>query len=274
MERHTKRIALGLAAACLAPLAAVAVVEPAPGEAPTVRELYQTARQRYAPIDSYVARLTRREVVKGKQEPEELILLKFRERPWSAYMKWLGEEGRGREATYVKGRYGDKIHVLVAAGDVPFIPAGRKLALSPDGALVRSASPHPVTEVGVGASIETIGAVLAAQERGDRRRGTLRVVGPEKRPELDEPVYGVEHRLPAGIDPALPRGGRRTYYFDPVTKLPTLVVGHDDTGREVEHYRYDRLQYPVHLDDEDFDPDVLWPAPVTAARRYPGPDRP
>src|SRR5262245_4880667 len=80
MERHTKRIGTGLVAACLAPLAAVALVEPAPGEAPTVRELYEAARQRYAPIDSYVARLTRREVVKGKQEPEEVILLKFRER--------------------------------------------------------------------------------------------------------------------------------------------------------------------------------------------------
>src|SRR5262249_30319426 len=155
--------------------------------------------------------LTRREVVQGKQRPEELILLKFRERPWSAYMQWVGEEGRGREGVYVRGQHGDKIHTRLAAGDVPFMPAGRRMALSPGWAFFCAASPRPITDLGIGAAVARLGDALAAADRGDQRRGSVRVVGPELRPEFAQPARGIEHRLPAGIDPLLPDGGRRTY---------------------------------------------------------------
>jgi len=45
-------------------------------------------------MDSYIARLTRREQVNGKKQPEEIILFKFRQQPWSVYFKWLGESKR------------------------------------------------------------------------------------------------------------------------------------------------------------------------------------
>jgi hypothetical protein len=226
-----------------------------------VEGLHESARARYERIDSYIARLTRREVVKGERKPEEVLLFKFRQRPWSVHMKWLGREGRGREGVYVQGRHQGKIHTLLAAGDMPFVPAGRRMALEPDGALMRAASSHPVTELGIGASIDKIGGVLAAQRRGNHRFGRLSPVGPVRRPEFNEPVRGVEHSMPAGADPAVPRGGSRTYYFDPHSGLPTLLVTRDEVGSEVEYYRYDRLQESVKLDDDDFDPDVLWGPP-------------
>jgi hypothetical protein len=37
-----------------------------------------------------------------------------------------------------------------------------------------------------------------------------------------------------------------------------LLVTRDDRGQEVEYYHYDRLQFPVRLDDADFNPDRLW----------------
>ena len=43
-------------------------------------------------------RLKRREVVGGKSRPDELILAKFRKEPFSVYLKWLGEEGKGQAA--------------------------------------------------------------------------------------------------------------------------------------------------------------------------------
>ena len=43
----------------------------------------------------------------------------------------------------------------------------------------------------------------------------------------------------------------------------------DERGQEVEYYRYDRLQAPVHLDAADFNPDKVWaPQP----RRPAGPN--
>jgi hypothetical protein len=264
MRRH-KRYFLALIPACLALAEGPASAQQAPA-LPTAKGLYEGARERYDRVGSYIARLTRRETVKGERRPEELILVKFRERPWSAHMKWLGEAGRGREGVYVKGHHGDKVHVRLAAWDIPFMPAGRRMALSPDGALLRSASTHPITELGIGAALDRIGRVQAALGRGDRGLGELAAVGPRRLREFAERAYGIEHRIPPGADPAVPAGGRRTYWLDPDSGLPTLVVTLDAEGGEVEYYRYDRLQLAVRLDDEDFDPDRLWGAVASGGR--------
>lgn len=247
------------------PPAAPPVVATSPDAAPPaapgdrIRQLQQLAAQRYATMESsYVARLTRREQVNGKNRPEEVLLFKFRKDPWSIYFKWLGEEGKGREVVYVKGRYEDKLHTLLAAGDVPLMPAGKRMSFPIDSPLVRSACRHPVTEAGIGAGVERLGVLLSAVERGDKRAGTLTALGPQARPEFRRPAEVVEHVLPPGAEPELPRGGRRQYWFDPETNLPTLILTRDDRDQEVEYYRYDKLLFPVKLDDTDFDPDKLW----------------
>jgi hypothetical protein len=252
------------------PVSAASAPAP-PGATPvaplTVREVYQQANARYATMGPYIARLTRRELHKDKMEPEQVMLFKFRKEPWSIYFKWLGKEGQGREVLYVKGQHGDKIHSLLAAGDFPFMPAGKRMALAPDNVLVRSASRHPITEAGIGASIERIGAVVGALQRGDLKRGTLKLLPGVVRPEYSRPVVALEHTIPAGAEGPLPRGGRRVYYFDPDTNLPLVIQTHDERGQEVEYYRYDRLQFPVKLDDDDFNPDKLWGKPAARASR-------
>jgi hypothetical protein len=232
----------------------------APDSSVKLRELYNQAALRFATIDSYVARLRRREQVKGKDQPEELILFKFRKRPWSVYFKWLVPTGNGREVIYVKGQHGDMIHTLLAAGDMPLAPAGKHMALPPDNIFVRSASRHAITEAGIGVMIEKFGQALDSQERGEKKLGLITYLGTTKRPEYDAPLESVEHIVPSGLEPQLPHGGRRWVFFDPASHLPVLMITHDDRGHEVEYYCYDRLQYPVKLDDLDFDPDRLWPA--------------
>jgi hypothetical protein len=234
-----------------------------------LRRLQQQAAARYAAMDSYIARLTRREQVNGKDHPEEVLLFKFRKQPWSIYFKWLGTEGQGREVLYVQGQHENKIHTLLAAGDIPLMPGGKRMAFAVDSPLVQSASRHPITEAGIGASIERLGALLDAQERGDRKRGTLTYLGPQNRPECPRPLDMVEQVIPAGAEKALPRGGKRLYGFDPESQLPVLVTTHDDQGAEVEYYRYDRLQFPVLLDADDFDPDKLWKKAERPARGNP-----
>jgi hypothetical protein len=220
------------------------------------RDLHRVAVERYAAMDSYVARLSRREVVRGKMGGEEIILFKFRKEPWSVYLKWLGTEGKGREVLFVKGRFDDKIQTILAKGDAPFTSAGQRMALDPQGIMVRAACRHPVTEAGIGASLERIARVLAAD--GDPKQGTLTVLGPTKRAEFEKPARALEHTLPEGLDPSLPRGGKRTYVFDPEGGLPLVIFAADDRGREMEYYRFDRVQASVRLDDQDFDPEQLW----------------
>jgi hypothetical protein len=224
-----------------------------------LRELHRRAAERYLAIDSYIARLRRREQVNGKDRPEELLLFEFRKEPWSVYFKFLGPEGRGREVVYVKGQYGNQIHTLLAAGDMPLAPPGKRMALAPDNIFVRSASRHSITEAGIGEIIERSGRLLDAVAKGDARYGSVKYLGPVKRPEYDAPLETAEQTLPPGTDPTLPRGGKRWILFDPASRLPVLIITHDETGHEVEYYCYDRLEYPVKLDADDFNPDKLWP---------------
>ncbi len=100
---------------------------PLPAEsAPAMMErplstLYQRAQQRYAAMDSYIYRLKRREVVAGKPQPEELIEVLVRTEPISVHLKWLGAEGKGREAIYVKGKFKNQMQIQLAPNDLaPF----------------------------------------------------------------------------------------------------------------------------------------------------------
>lgn len=224
----------------------------------TARQLLQQAGARCANLDSYIVRLTRRENVKGKTGPQEIIALSFRKEPFSVHFKWLGDVAKGREVIYVKGRFDNKIHTKIAAGDAPLLPAGARLSLSPDNPLVRSASRHPITDAGICHCVHSLSELLALQDRGDRRHGTLMAIAPQRRPEYPQPVETLECILPPGAEPELPRGGRRLICFDPDCQLPTLVVTYDDKGNEVEYYRYDRLITPANLDDDDFNPDKVW----------------
>jgi hypothetical protein len=226
----------------------------------SIRQLVQLSAASYSGIDSYIARLTRREQTNGKND-EEVMLFKFRKEPWSVYFKWLGETGKGREVIFVKGQHGSLIHTLLAAGDHPLKPAGSRMALPPDSIFVRMASRHPITEAGIGASVDRLVALLDALERGDTRRGSVADLGTQQRPDYGAPLALIEHTFPAGIDSSFPRGGKRLYGFDLQNHLPVLVTARDDKGQEVEYYRYDRLQYPVRLDNDDFDPDRLWGKP-------------
>jgi hypothetical protein len=240
---------------------------PAPSAVPTARQLINNAQVRYARIDSYIVRLTRREVVNGEQKPEEVLLFKFRKKPWSLYLKWLAsKDGKGREVVYVKGQHENKIHTLLAAGDIPFVPAGRRMALAPDNVLVRSSTRHSIHEAGFGTLLDRLASLQAAVERGDRTRGRLELLGPLRRPEFEQPVQALEHTLPPRLDPSLPKGGKRTFFFDPETQLPMLIRCVDERGQEVEYYRHAYLQPSVNLDDADFDPDQLWGKPQRARR--------
>lgn len=241
------------------PSVAPATPEPKPVDSMTeLRRLQRQSTDACAGLDSYIARLTRREQVNGTNKPEEVLVFKFRRQPFSVHFKWIGEVGKGREVLYVQGQHGGKLHTLLAAGDAPLMAAGSRMALAPDSPLVRRASRHPITDAGICAIADGFRGAVAGAETGAR---VLRYLGPVRRPEFDGgPVTleASEEELRPGADPALPRGGRRQILFDTTSHLPVLVITKDERGQEVEYYRFDRLQYPVRLDDDDFNPDKVW----------------
>jgi hypothetical protein len=227
--------------------------------AAAMRRLLRRAIERSATMDSYIARLQRKEQVNGKDQPLEVLSFKYRKLPLSIHMKWIGAEGHGRELAYVQGQHDNKLNVLTAKGDIPLMPAGRVMHFDPDSPLVRSNSRHSITEAGFDYSLRRMTAALDAHEQHRPGSGALTYLGRVKRPEFAQPAEGVEQTIPPGHDPQLPNGGRRHIFFDPVLELPVLAVTYDAQQHEVEYYFFDRFQFPVALDDQDFDPARLWP---------------
>jgi hypothetical protein len=248
------------AAGAPAPVVVAADTTPAPAANP-LRQLSDRAAGRWATIDSYMVRVKRREVVAGKPQPEELMLVKFRKQPFSVYFKWLGPQCKGREVIYVQGRYDNQILTLNTAGDVPLMPASFVLKTPPDSPLVRARCRYPITEAGFGSTIQRFGELVARNERGDASWGTLKYMGQVRRPEYEQPMDEVVQVLSPRCDPLLPGGGQRHWYFDPQFNLPLLIVTTDHSGHEVEYYCHDRFLTPANLDDNDFNPDRLWKKP-------------
>lgn len=222
-----------------------------------LKAIYERACQRYAGMDSYIFRLKRREVVNGRKQPEEILQVKLRREPYSVYLKWLNPESKGRETVYVRGKYENKMQLVLAANDAfPFSPAGMRWSIAPDDPMARAKSRYPITETGFGPLIERYGKMTAAVEKGDPREGTVKYLGLQARPEFAAKVEGVHQVLQPNSDPQLPKGGERWWYFDAASGLPALVIAHDPSG-EVEYYCHDHVQV-FRLDDDDFNPDRLW----------------
>jgi Protein of unknown function (DUF1571) len=235
---------------------------PSTPETDSVQRLYRDAAAAYAKVPCYISRLRRREVVAGRPKPEEVLIFKFREQPYSVHFKWLGDEGKGREVIYVRGQNDSKLHILTAANDIPFTPAGRRLALAPDSMLVRAASKYPITEAGIGNMIARFGRLLETIKAG-APGVSVKYLGVVQRPEYATQLEGVECLFPPGREPEIPDGGKRLVYFDPATHFPVLSLTYDPAGREVDFYCFDRFQLNVKLDDDDFDPEKLWAAAHT-----------
>lgn len=170
--------------------------------------LHQRAAKQHAGMDSYIYRMKRREGANGSKQPEELVLVKLRREPYSVALKFLGEEGKGREVVFVKGKFKDEMQVRMAAGDIPFVPAGKVMSFSPDSALVKARSRRPITETGFGFLIERFGQVAAAVEKDDPRNGVVKYLGQVKRPEFDAAVEAVSHELPPRPRDAAAQGGQ------------------------------------------------------------------
>jgi hypothetical protein len=226
------------------------------GNSSALKRLARRAAEQEKSMNNYMCRIRRREQVNGKDQPEEIIMLKFCRAPLSIHCKWLGDEAKGREIIYVQGQRDNRVSILTGKGDI--LGSGKQLTFPIESPIVRSKSRYPLTEAGIGAAVVRFAALLDAVEHGQPNAGSLHYLGLQSRSEFARPVEAVEQKIPANLESFLPRGGLRYFFFDETTGLPMLVVTFDDANRQVEYYHFDRLQSPVNLDDRDFDPDILW----------------
>ncbi len=234
------------------------------GQLAELQKLVQIARDKWKSINTYEAKLTRREAVNADPPQTQEVQFLFRKEPMSVYTKNTGSVGRGREILYYPAKHGDKIHVIVGAGDTPFLKAGNRApAMDPDSRQVRSKSRYSIRDIGFGSSIERFAKYLDGMESGKLPPDALKYLGHVKRTEYgDLPLAAVEQTLRPGDEPQTPKGGVRQWFFDakrdsPSYGLPVLIIAYENDQpkpREVEYYCFTGFRSPANLTDADFDP--------------------
>jgi hypothetical protein len=229
-------------------------------EQQAILHLYSQAVERYAGINDYICRFRRREVLHGKQEPEDLLEMRHRKSPSSIYLRWLDGELAGRELVFVQGKFDDRLQIRTGRSE-----ALSRFRLSLDLRAPRATaySRHGIDQAGIGPLLARMGQVVANLGAANGQQSPLRYLGQQMRPESEVPMLGVQQDIPPGKEKHLPRGGRRLVFFNqdpryPEYLLPTLITTYDEAGKEVEYYCYDRMNVNVGLSLEEFDPDLLW----------------
>lgn len=221
------------------------------------RQIVARSMQFYQENPKFTCRLTRRERVNGKLMPMELMVMSFRLDPRSVYYKWLDDTNAGRELVYVDGQNDGKIITLGGKSD--FLMTGKRVKVDPTGILARNNGRYPITESGMDRMMERLGGQLADLAQGNKVHGEIRYMGVASRPEYAEPLDYVVHYIPPKVDKAFPVGGVRHWYFDRKTSRLVLLHADDSRGEFLEYYLFDRFLPNPALEDQDFDPDVLWP---------------
>ena len=227
--------------------AAVSTTDPdQPTDLPT---LLANARTRFAGVVDFTARLVKREVVGNKPMPTEEAEYRFRQQPFSVYLKVTSDAGLGREVLYVRGRDDRGLHLVTGKGD--HFLRGFKTVIPLTDPRLTEKSRYRADEAGFGRTLAGLTKAVGT--------GTARLIGPVTRPEYPYPLTAVEVTIIPHGEPQLPKGGTRQVFFDPHPDspsylMPVLVVTQETGGREVEYYLFDRVQMPAGLTDADFDP--------------------
>lgn len=233
------------------------------GNFKNVRRLAELASNKWQSVSTYEARLTRRETVGGKAQPEEEVLYRLRKEPFAVFMRNTGEIGKGREVLYNPTQFGDKMHIIVGAGDSIFLKAGRRApSMSPDSPSVTEKSRQNIRDAGFGNTIARFNSVIEKMKNGRAKPDTLFYAGAEVRKDMPGfTLERIDQTISPRDEPLLQAGGKRLWFFDAKPDsisygLPVLVVTFEG-GREVEYYRFDRFRIPGNLTDADFDPEKM-----------------
>ncbi|MEI6632937.1 MAG: DUF1571 domain-containing protein [Chlamydiota bacterium] len=212
------------------------------GKSADLLEMLAAARAHYVSVHDYTTTFHKQQRVGGVLQPEEKMLFKFK-KPFSVYLKWTGEMHNGREALFVRGKYGNKLLVHLGGMVNYFAPT---VSLHPAGWRAMGNNLRPITESGMESTVALItGVCEQAKKNGDlkvRYCGEGQVAG--------RPTRKFERLLPAGKGyPA----HLTLFELDRETGYPLSIISYGWEGEVLEKYRYEEFRTNVGLTDKDFD---------------------
>lgn len=212
-------------------------------------QLLSKAQQTYTRVKDYTCTLVKQEQVGGKVQPEHVIEMKFRQQPFSVYMKWNGPRAmNGQEVSFVAGRNDNMMRVrspgiLRAVGFVSIHPRDPRAV---------EQSRHTIVEAGIGNLIAR--CLNDWQKERNMNRTQVRVADYmfNKRPCTRLEIVQTE------VDPKS-YCYRTVMYLDKQTTLPVRIECYDwpqqggpAGGELLEVYSYVNMRFNTGLTDSDF----------------------
>ena len=201
-----------------------------------------------AKVRDYTCTFTRQERIDGVLGAEQVAEMKARTQPAAATVKFVKPEvAFGLEMTYATNKRDGKIR---------YRPGGIKgtpVVVSDDDAKLLAANRHPVTQLGIAATLDLLGSI-AAREKA-LGNGVETFTSEYKFDGAAVTRYEVFTRRPHAHRYA----HKVLVYVDKETKLPVRFEAYDQpksgsaTGDLLEAYSYSNVKYNVGLGDAAFE---------------------
>lgn len=214
-------------------------------------ELMRECKRRYASVQDYTALFVKEERIGKVLLPPNYIRMKFREKPFSVYFRWVQPE-TGKEAIYVEGKNDGKI-ITHGVGFTRALAGVMKV--DPEGSLARKDNRHGIKEAGIGNLIDRIIARWEFERRYNEtivETSHVRING--------RPAYLVNTIHP-GNDANKFAFHTFKLYVDKELMLPIRCEGYAfpsvpgrESGGLLESYTYLDLRINVGLTELDYSP--------------------
>lgn len=177
-------------------------------------------------------------------EGPERIRVWFRRSPFSVRMKWLDEDIKYGESTYVQGRYGEQVRFVTRWWSPPLKPPPQINAFDVRMPVLLGEARRPLTEFGLEKMMDRIW--VAVERAGDRVQIDYRGVEPLR------PGGPLVHRFDLTFDPGMVNFPRQTLstYVDSGLPAGLMLVRADGTLDS--DYLYEEIDTRVALTDDDF----------------------
>lgn len=204
----------------------------------------ETGLRRYAEIKDYTAILYKQERLGKNLQGVETIVLKYREKPKSIYMKWIAGPWTGRELLYNERLSQTDVRVR-ESGLLGIIP----IWIDYNNPIAQRGSNHPAVQIGLkfllNLNTDQYKRATANHELGRKDHG-IQVVDGRK-------VYVMEN--------ILPRDKKKGYYcyrvfqyMDYMEALEPKVEVYNWNDELKESFVYTKLKLNPGLTEKDFDP--------------------
>jgi hypothetical protein len=226
----------------------------------TAESLVAGAQKRLESLESYQVDINRQERVGGTLQAAEDVVLSIRRNPRAVRLEWQDGPHQGREVIFAEKETGGLLQVNMADSRIPM----PRLSLPPDSPLALSNSRHPITEAGFDTIVGNLQKTIDENRAGDLSHGRIAYTGIERAEPLDRPCHKIT-RVTAS-------GETWQIFFDPETRLPTLVQANGPGGELVERYVFRNVRPgPPELATADaFNPQRRWGEPKGVLQRLAG----